>query len=355
MRTNSAPSRGKRSRRLPCLRSGLVLVGLCAGIGSYVAPDRSVSYAQPSTLPRERLDFNDSWRFQKGDPAAAADLLAWDKVRGHVNMTGSNLQNQGRVPPERASSGIEPGAGVSYAQPEFDDTGWRKLDLPHDWGIEGPFNQDYPGETGKLPWWGVGWYRKHFRIDARDKGRLLFLDIDGAMSYAMVWLNGKFIGGWPYGYSSFQLELTPHIRFGGENVLSIRLDNPPSSSRWYPGGGIYRNVWLVKTEPIHVAHWGTFVTTPEVSRDRAKIEVAVTLENQSDGVADVSLTTQVFVLSADRKRQGRAAAIAGKIPVTIKPGEKTAAAAILAVPNPRLWSIRHPDLYSAVTTVERGG
>ena len=111
--------------------------------------------------------------------------------------------------------------------PAFNDAGWRKLNLPHDWGIEGPFKQEYPGETGKLPWWGVGWYRKHFDVPAADAGRRCCLDIDGAMSYAAVWCNGKFVGGWPYGYASWQVDLTPFPQSPGEpNVVAIRLDKP---------------------------------------------------------------------------------------------------------------------------------
>ena len=96
----------------------------------------------------------------------------------------------------------------------------------------------------------------------------MYLEVDGAMAYATVWVNGRFVGGWPYGYASWHVDLTPFVRFGADNVVAIRLDNPPDSSRWYPGGGIYRNVWLVKTAPVHVAHWGTCVTTPEISAGR---------------------------------------------------------------------------------------
>jgi beta-galactosidase len=123
---------------------------------------------------------------------------------------------------------------VPCTQRSYDDRSWRKLNLPHDWGIEGPFRQEYPGETGKLPWWGVGWYRKHFTVPANEKDKRFYIDIDGAMSYATIWLNGRFVGGWPYGYASFELDLTPFIKPAAENVIAIRLDNPPESSRWYP-------------------------------------------------------------------------------------------------------------------------
>src|SRR5580765_3386870 len=159
--------------------------------------------------------------------------------------------------------------GAEHA--DFDDAGWRKFDLPHDWGVEGAFNQDFPGETAKLPYWGVGWYRKHFSVPASERGKQFYLDVDGAMSNAKVWINGHDVGGWAYGYTSWRVDLTPHLRFDGENVIAIRLDNPPDSSRWYPGGGIYRNVWLTKTSPVHVAKWGTFVTTPQVTDSSATV------------------------------------------------------------------------------------
>ena len=142
-------------------------------------------------------------------------------------------------------------------------------------------------ETGKLPWWGVGWYRKHFTLPAGDAGRRVYLDIDGAMSHAKVWVNGQYVGGWPYGYASWRVDLTPYAKPGADNVVAIRLDNPEHSSRWYPGGGIYRHVWLVKTAPVHVAQYGTFVTTPQVSKAQATVSVQTTVE--SDGRAAQAL------------------------------------------------------------------
>jgi beta-galactosidase len=125
----------------------------------------------------------------------------------------------------------------------------------------------------------VAWYRKHFQLPASDTGRRIFLEIDGSMAYAAVWVNGQFAGGWPYGYASWSLDLTPYAKPGADNVLAIRLENPRDSSRWYPGGGIYRNVWLVKTAPVHVAHWGTFITTPEVSDSAAQLNLSVSVKN----------------------------------------------------------------------------
>ena len=194
-----------------------------------------------------------------------------------------------------------PGADVSYTRPGFDDSRWRSLDLPHDWGVEGPFKMEYPGETGKLPWWGVAWYRRHLEIPAADQGRRIFLDVDGAMSYSTVWLNGQCVGGWPYGYSSWRVDLTPFVKFGADNVIAIRLDNPAQSSRWYPGGGIYRNVWLVKTAPVHVAHWGTRITTPEVSEQSATVKIQVRLDNSTDTDAVVAVKHEIFELERERR------------------------------------------------------
>nr|WP_243663345.1 sugar-binding domain-containing protein [Rhodothermus marinus] len=117
----------------------------------------------------------------------------------------------------------------------------------------------------------MAWYRKKIFIPAADSGRAIYLDVEGAMAHAVVWLNGYLVGGWPYGYASWRVDLTPYVRWGAENQLAIRLEVLPRSSRWYPGGGLYRNVWLVKTHPVHVAQWGTFVRTPYVSTDSAPL------------------------------------------------------------------------------------
>ncbi|HWI55889.1 MAG TPA: beta galactosidase jelly roll domain-containing protein, partial [Bacillota bacterium] len=233
--------------------------------------------AEPAS-PRERLSFNSGWRFAKGDPAGAEGKLDYSTLKPWLVSTGPEFSPNSQPGPKPSGN---PGSEVAYTQPAYDDSAWRKLALPHDWGIEGPFKQEYPGETGKLPWWGIGWYRKHFAVAATDSGKRFYLEVDGAMSYASVWLNGHFVGGWPYGYSSWRVDLTPYLRAGAENVLAIRLDNPANSSRWYPGGGLYRNVWLVKTAPVHIGQWGTYLTTPEVSREAATVNLKINLDNPS--------------------------------------------------------------------------
>ncbi|MET0646635.1 MAG: beta-galactosidase GalB, partial [Pyrinomonadaceae bacterium] len=179
---------------------------------------------------------------------------------------------------------------------------------------------------------------------------------DGAMSYAAVWLNGRFVGGWPYGYASFRLDLTPFVEHGAENVVVIRLDNPPDSSRWYPGGGIYRNVWLVKTAPVHVAHWGTYVTTPAPRKESAVVAIRTTLDNDSPAAADVTVRTQVYELAPDGTKSGRPVAATEPVRVTLDAGASAATDVARAqVTNPKLWSPDRPRLYAAVTTIEQGG
>ena len=152
----------------------------------------------------------------------------------------------------------------------FDDSSWRTIDLPHDWAIEGPFRSDLEGFTGKLPWRAIGWYRKHFKVAQADEGKRFYLDFDGAMAHAEVWLNGKKMGGHPYGYSSFRVDLTPAVICGADNVVAVRLNTEEIGSRWYPGAGIYRHVRLVKTSPTHIDRWGAFVTTPDITDKQAK-------------------------------------------------------------------------------------
>src|SRR4051812_4551139 len=144
-----------------------------------------------------RASFNADWRFKKDDPAGAEGKLAYAKIKEWILPTGNALTKTG-AQADRPTGNV--GEDVEYTTAGFDDSSWRKLNLPHDWAIEGPFKQEYPGETGKLPYWGVGWYRKHFTLAPEDKGKQIYLDVDGSMSYSTVWINGHCVGGWPYGY-----------------------------------------------------------------------------------------------------------------------------------------------------------
>ncbi len=302
---------------------------------------------------RERTSLNADWRFVKGDPEGTGDVLSYPKIKDWVLATGADFLNAGYPKPARPSGNL--GDGVTYTQAAFDDSAWRKLDVPHDWGIEGPFAQENPGETGKLPWWGVAWYRKHFMSPASDAGRRVFLELDGAMAYANVWLNGQYVGGWPYGYASWRVELTPFLKPGAENVIAIRLDNPKDSSRWYPGGGIYRNVWLLKTAQVAVAQWGTFVTTPSITKDSAAVDVNVVLENSAATLANVEVTHAIYELDAKGQKSASAVVTSTPAKVRVPATKQVHSAQSVAVAQPKLWSLRSPQRYVVVTTVTQGG
>lgn len=220
-------------------------------------------------------------------------------------------------------------------QTSFDDSNWRKLNLPHDWAIEGPFRADLPNRTGKLPYEGIGWYRKTFTVPASDAGKRFYVDFDGAMSRCRVWLNDQYVGEWPYGYASFRLELTKHLKIGGKNVIAVRLENKPEASRWYPGGGIYRNVRLVKTAPVHVGHWGLHVTTPDVSPERAKVKVATEIDGE---LGQIEVEQRIRELGSDR------------VVVTGKGADCT-----MQVNTPKLWDLESPNLYVLDTVVMQDG
>ncbi len=308
--------------------------------------------AQPVS-PGERASLNAGWRFVKGDPAEAQGKMTYSAIKDWVEASGAEFTTNAALAGKTRPAG-DPGGDMAYARNDFDDSHWRLLNLPHDWGVEGPFQQEYPGETGKLPWWGAAWYRKHLQIPASDQGRRVCLDLDGAMAYATVWLNGHFIGGWPYGYASWRVDLTPGLKYGADNVIAIRLDNPPNSSRWYPGGGIYRNVWLVKTAPVHVAHWGVCVTTPAAEARSATVRVRVQVENESEANGVVAVKNEIFELAADGAK-GRAVAVTKAEGVKIGAHQSATNESQTGVQDPQQWSIEAPNRYVAVTSIEQEG
>ncbi len=300
---------------------------------------------------RERLSFDSGWLFTKNDPPGIGDELSYTNIKPWVMATANDFVKDGQ-PLERPGNNM--GGNVHYVQRHFQDADWRSVTLPHDWGIEGPFDIKDPGETGKLPWSGVGWYRKHFYVPLSDNGRHFYLDIDGAMSYANVWLNGFYVGGWPYGYASWELDLTRYINVAGDNVLVIRLDNPKESSRWYPGGGIYRNVWLVKTAPVHVSHWGTYVTTPEITADAATVNVRFAVNNDGFPDAHISARNEIYELKPNGN-PGRHVASITSDNLSIAGHKSATFESQLRVARPKLWSLEHPQQYVVVTSIERDG
>ena len=230
---------------------------------------------------------------------------------------------------------------------EFKDTAWRKLDVPHDWSIEGPFDakNTTSGSGGYLPS-GVGWYRKHFTVAASDKGKRVFIEFDGVMANSDVWINGVHLGKRPYGYISFGYELTDNVRFGADNVIAVRADTSGQpASRWYTGAGIYRHVRLVTTNAVHLQKWATFVTTPKVSESEATVKIEVNILNQSDVDTETEAEFKIY----DPK--GRLVTKTEKIGVSVGVGKTAAISSERSVESPELWNLETPQLYTAVVTV----
>lgn len=236
------------------------------------------------------------------------------------------------------------GSVENPARPDYRDKGFRRVQLPHDWAIESPFLKDEPNETGKLPWNGYGWYRKSFDVpaDFSPEKERWFLDFDGVMSCPKVYVNGHLAGEWAYGYTSFRVDATPWLR-PGRNLIAVRASNKPLSTRWYPGAGIYRHVWLEKTSPVHLARWGVFVTTPEISEKEAVVKVRTTVNNTG---------TEAATLTVRQEVEGVAAS---PVEVRVEAGASREVEQELRLPNPKLWSCETPRLYAVKTTVEQGG
>lgn len=337
----------------------------------------SGGFAQSVASPRQRINIDDDWRFIKSDPSDVDVSLTYPRVlparRGAVATAPSVDPTSGIAAyilptgnafiADVAKRYTKPagnyGGDISYVKADFDDSSWRHLDLPHDFAIEGPFvgpgQPGSDGATGRLPFYGTVWYRKHLSVPAEDAGKRVFLDIDGAMSYATVWCNGQIVGGWPYGYASWRVDLTAFVKTGAENVLAIRLDNPPNSSRWYPGGGIYRHVWLTVTSPVHVGEWGTYVTTPQVTEQASSVALDVTVDNNADSDAAVQVASDIFELDSAGQRSASPVASIAAVAGTIGAGQSTTLQTSGSVANPKLWSPNSPNRYVAVTTVTRDG
>ncbi len=231
----------------------------------------------------------------------------------------------------------------------FDDASWRTLTLPHDWSIEHDFDVKYPsGNDGGYVMTGIGWYRKSFLVPSNMVGKRLSLYFEGVYMNSEVFVNGQSVGKRPYGYSSFIYDITPYVKVGEQNVVAVRVDNSKQRNcRWYTGAGIYRHVWLVTTEALHVAHWGTYITTPEVTNELAKVQVAVQVKNETE--ADKQAMVSVCL-----QKEGKEVA-KGSLPISVASLKENKAIISLDVKNPELWSPDTPSLYEALVTVEAGG
>ncbi|MBE7170074.1 MAG: DUF4982 domain-containing protein [Williamsia sp.] len=256
-----------------------------------------------SQSPRQTVLFTDDWKFHKGD-----------------------------VPDGQTEN--------------FDDHDWRPVELPHDWSIEGPFSQQWASGTGFLPG-GIGWYRKIFQINNPDPGKKIFIYFDGVYKNSEVWLNGHLLGRRPNGYIPFQYELTPYLQ-KGKNTFAVKVDHSKfADSRWYPGSGIYRNVYLITKDPVHIGLWGTRFVTPQVSEQNAAAEVTVSINNTlatpANIVVEARLLQGTTVVASARKKTS----LAGKATQDTRLS--------FMVSQPLLWSVEQPNLYTLTTTVYQNG
>jgi beta-galactosidase len=233
--------------------------------------------------------------------------------------------------------------------PAFDDSGWRRLDVPHDWSIEGPYGAEYASGTGYAPG-GIGWYRKHFKLDAAWKGKLVAVEFDGVYENSEVWINGVLLGSRPYGYSSFEYDMTPGLKFGDQdNILAVRVDHTKfADSRWYTGSGIYRHVRLHIADSVHIAHWGTCVTTPSINEAAVTIRVETTVQNDSN--QPHNFTLEVIIAEPDGAEAGRLS-MAKSLP----PGARVVLVHQIRVARPQLWSLESPSVYTAHSLLKSGG
>lgn len=229
----------------------------------------------------------------------------------------------------------------------LDDSKWRKLDLPHDWSVEGTYSPDKASCTGYLPG-GIGWYRKTFSVPESEKGNKVFIYFEGVYNHSEVFINGTSVGKRPNGYVSFMYDLTPYLKFGQENVISVRVDHSlERDSRWYTGSGIYRHVWLNVTGKVHVSQWGTFVTTPLITKEMAKVSVENKIENGSGKALNLEIVSVIF--GKDGREINK-----DKSVKSIPAGEATVRQEI-SVKNPVLWDVESPEMYTVKTTLSVDG
>lgn len=247
------------------------------------------------------------------------------------------------------------GGAMGADEPDFNDSAWRAVDLPHDWSIEdlpgtqSPFNRDAVSQvSGGFTTGGTGWYRKTFTIPASLQGKHIVFQFDGVYMNVEVWLNGKRLAKHPYGYTSFWFDGTARIKWNEKNVLAVKVRNEGENSRWYAGSGIYRHVWLTVTDPVHVGQWGTYITTPQVSNASARVCINTTILNESSNAAAVKLLTRlVNAAGKEVAVTDTAQNVAAKDTITCRQQ--------LTVTHPELWSVNTPVLYTAVTEVYNNG
>ena len=286
------------------------------------------------TPPRERLLMDSGWRFAFGHPSDPA------RDFNHATSYFSYL--------------AKAGYGDGPASASFDDRAWRQLNLPHDWAVEAPFSgqgshsHGYKAIGRNFPERSVGWYRKTFSVPANDLGRRISIEFDGVFRDSVVWINGFYLGRQPSGYTSFRYDLTDYLNYGGENVITVRVDATMEEGWYYEGAGIYRHTWLTKTSPLHVAPWGTFVSS-EIAETSATVTARTSITN--DGTEPTTFEIEQTILDPN----GRTVASTSSPATSLTAGLTVELTSALSVPSPRLWSLESPSLHRLVTTVRTDG
>ncbi len=234
----------------------------------------------------------------------------------------------------------DPQANIDASATSFDDAAWQRVRLPHDWAISGPFDPKAGGGTGKLPWSGVGWYRKTFTLPATAAGQNVYFDFQGVMANPEVFVNGQRAGSWDYGYLGFRVDATRLIRAGQPNSIAVRADTRFHHSRWYPGAGIYRKVILTLCDPVQVAHDATFITTPEVNNAQAIVQVVSAVTNATAQTLTAQVT--VTLLGSDGKSVAEQ-----RNTLALPSGAAVGFTQRFILATPQLWELAQPNLYQA--------
>jgi beta-galactosidase len=294
---------------------------------------QSADTAAPASL-RETLSLDEGWRFHLGD-------IPHDSFPGGqgVNLYG----------PDVTYHGAKAGSAWGAAARGYEDSGWKPVNLPHDWVVEQPFDETALKQQGYRPR-GIGWYRRTFKLDPADRGRNLELQFDGVATHCTVYFNGSAVHHHFNGYSSFQINVTPMARYGDDlNTIAVRVDAEHTEGWWYEGGGIYRHTWLVKRSPVHIATDGVYANPVKAANGEWNIPAEVTLANTGPVAASAAVEIGVFDAAGERIASGRSA------PASIVPQSDAVAKVTIAVTAPQLWSVDAPNLYTVRTTVLRDG
>ena len=286
--------------------------------------------SKPVSQEREHISIDHGWKFAFGHP--------YDTQKDFNNGSGY------------FSYLAKTSYGDGAASQDFDDRAWRKLDLPHDWAVEQPFSKDASYSHGfkaigrKFPDTSVGWYRKKITIPESDLGRRIHIAFDGVFRNSIVWVNGHFLGTEPSGYLGFEYDITDYINYGGENTIAVRVDATMEEGWFYEGAGMYRHVWLNKTNPLHIPPAGTFVST-KINGKNAELTSKVSVINEGDESQNFKIVQTVLDAS------GKSIATATINNLSLKPMETKEFSTTLSVDNPNLWSVETPYLHKMIHSV----